>query len=85
MSSSGGLRNQYAIRVGVHLDSRWAARFDGMTLAVQSDGTTVLSGIIPDQAALYGVLQKLRDAGAPLVSVVPLDGGARSADRSHRA
>jgi hypothetical protein len=56
-----------------------------MTLAVQSDGTTVLSGIIPDQAALYGVLQKLRDAGAPLVSVVPLDGGARSADRTHRA
>ncbi len=60
---------QYDIRVKGHLDARWAAWFDGLTLTNESDGTTVIRGPVVDQAALHGVLQKLRDLGMPLVSV----------------
>jgi hypothetical protein len=70
---------QSEIRVTGHLDSRWAARFDGLSLTRADDGTTVLRGPIVDQAALHGVLQKLRDIGVPLVSVtqLPTEGGNR--------
>ena len=60
---------QYDIRVQGHLDARWAAWFDGLSLTNESDGTTVINGPVVDQAALHGVLQKLRDLGVPLVSV----------------
>jgi hypothetical protein len=59
----------YDIRIAGHLDSRWAAWFDGMSLTTESDGTTVLSGPVVDQSALHGLLQKVRDVGLPLVSV----------------
>jgi len=57
------------IRIEGHLDARWAAWFDGLTLTHSSDGTTVIRGPIADQAALHGLLQKVRDLGLPLVSV----------------
>jgi hypothetical protein len=60
----------YEIRVRGHLESRWAAWFDGMTLTHGSDGTTNISGVVVDQAALHGLLHTLRDTGLPLVSVV---------------
>jgi len=60
---------QYEIRLAGHLDQRWAEWFDGLTLTHQSDGTTVLQGPVVDQAALHGLLQKVRDLGLPLVSV----------------
>ena len=59
----------YQIRVRGHLDSRWSAWFDGMTLTRESDGTTNISGPVVDQAALHGLLATLRDTGLPLVSV----------------
>ena len=59
---------QYEIRLAGHLDQRWAAWFDGLTLTHQDDGTTVLHGPVVDQAALHGLLQKIRDLGLPLVS-----------------
>ena len=59
----------YEIRLAGHLDARWAARFDGLALRHEADGTTVLSGPIADQTALHGVLQRVRDLGIPLVSV----------------
>lgn len=59
----------YEIRLVGHLDARWAARFDGLALRLEPDGTTVLSGSIVDQAALHGLLQRVRDLGIPLVSV----------------
>jgi hypothetical protein len=59
----------YEIRLAGHLDARWAARWPGLELRHEADGTTVLRGSIPDQAALHGVLQQLRDLGIPLVSV----------------
>ena len=60
---------RYEIRLQGHLDSRWVAWFDGLSLTSEDDGTTVLRGPIVDQAALHGVLQKIRDLGLPLVSV----------------
>ncbi len=63
---------QYEIRVRGHLEPRWAAWFDGLSLSIESDGTTVIRGPVVDQAALHGLLQKLRDVGLPLVSLTPL-------------
>jgi len=64
---------QYEIRVKGHLGSRWAAWFDGLTLTNESDGTTLIRGQVVDQAALYGLLQKIRDMGLPLVSVTQVE------------
>ena len=60
---------QYEIRLAGHLDQRWAEWFDGLSLTPHDDGTTVLRGPVVDQAALHGLLQKVRDLGLPLVSV----------------
>ena len=66
---------QYEIRVNGHLGSRWAAWFDGLNLTTEDDGTTVLRGSVVDQAALHGLLAKLRDLGIPLVSLTELTAG----------
>jgi hypothetical protein len=65
----------YEIRVKGHLGSHWAAWFDGLSLTHEGDGTTVLRGPVVDQAALHGLLNKLRDVGIALVSLtqVPSD------------
>lgn len=63
----------YEIRLNGHLDSRWAAWFDGLSLTNDSDGTTRIHGPVGDQAALHGLLQKVRDVGLPLVSVTQVD------------
>jgi hypothetical protein len=60
---------RYEIRLKGHLDTRWAAWFDGLTVTRDSDGTTVIGGPVADQAALHGLLQKTRDLGLPLISV----------------
>ena len=63
----------YRIRLRGHLDARWAPWFDGLTLTRESDGTTLIQGPVQDQAALHGLLQKVRDVGLPLISVIPHD------------
>ena len=63
----------YEIRVKGHLDARWGAWFDGLSLTHESDGTTILYGPVVDQAALHGLLRKVRDLGLPLVSVIHVD------------
>jgi hypothetical protein len=63
---------QYEIRVRGHLGSRWAAWFDGLELSAEDDGTTVIRGPVTDQAALHGLIQRLRDIGLPLVSILPV-------------
>ena len=68
MSSS-----RYEIRIKGHLSSRWASRFDGMTLTARADGTTVIEGPVVDQAALHGLLNKVGDLGLPLLSVTRTD------------
>lgn len=71
-TSSGhprGHAGRYEIRIQGHLGSRWAVRFDGMTLTAHSDGSTTLDGHVVDQAALHGLLRTLRDTGLPLLSL----------------
>ena len=63
----------YEIRLKGHLDNRWAARFDGLSLTHESNGTTVLRGPLVDQAALHGVLQIIRDLALPLISVTHVE------------
>ena len=62
----------YEIRVKGHLDSRWAAWFDGLELT-RDGGATVVRGRVADQAALHGLLHRMRDIGLPLISVVQVD------------
>jgi hypothetical protein len=61
--------SHYVIRVKGHLDPRWATWFDGMRLTKEADGTTTIDGPVADQAALHGLLRKLRDVGIPLISL----------------
>jgi hypothetical protein len=74
-TSAGGPHGagRYEIRLKGHLNGRWAAWFDGLSLTKVSDGTTVISGRVVDQAALHGLLEKVRDLGLPLVSVTQVD------------
>lgn len=58
------------IRVKGHLDNRWAAWFDGLTITREDNGDTLLMGPVVDQAALHSLLRKVRDLGLPLVSVI---------------
>ena len=60
---------RYEIRLTGHLDAHWTTWFDGLSVSREVDGTTVIAGQIADQAALHGVLQRVRDLGLPLVSV----------------
>lgn len=64
---------RYKIRIKGHLAPRWAGWFDGLALTAEPDGTTVLQGWVVDQAALHGLLQKLRDVGLPLISVAEVE------------
>lgn len=63
----------YQIEVKGHLDSRWTDWFDGLTIAHLANGNTLVVGSIRDQAALHGVLTKIRDLGLPLIAVNCLD------------
>jgi hypothetical protein len=64
---------QYEILIDGHIGARWEAWFDGFSITGGPDGTTVLCGDVVDQAALHGLLQKLRDLGIPLRSLMPVD------------
>lgn len=59
----------YEIRLKDHLDSRWSEWFEGLTITLEESGSTLLSGPLADQAALHGILKKVRDLGLTLLSV----------------
>ena len=59
----------YEIRLRGRLDPRWAGRFDAMTVTADADGNALVRGPVADQAALHGLLARLRDLGLPLLSV----------------
>ena len=65
----------YQIRVNGHLDLQWADWFGGLSITLEDNGDTLLTGPVVDQAALHGLLKKVRDLGMPLVSVSPLEHG----------
>ncbi|MBN1658263.1 MAG: hypothetical protein JXA93_07680 [Anaerolineae bacterium] len=65
----------YQIRIKGHLGCEWADWFGGLKITLDEDGDTLLTGLVADQAALYGLLKKVRNLGMPLVSVGPVDAG----------
>jgi hypothetical protein len=71
----------YQIRLKGHLSSQWTDWFEGLTITLEEDGDTLLTGPVVDQAALHGLLKKVRDLGMPLVSVSPVE--SRPADVSN--
>ncbi len=62
----------YQIRLKDHLGREWTNWFEGLTIRLEEDGDILLTGPVIDQAALHGLLKKVRDLGLPLVSVVPV-------------
>ena len=73
MTPPANARATYEIRLRGHLDSHWAERLGISQLTRNPDGTTVLSGIAEDQAALHGLLLRIRDLALPLISVQRID------------
>jgi hypothetical protein len=69
----------YEIRIKGHLSSQWTDWFEGLTITLEEDGDTLLTGPVIDQAALHGLLKKVRDLGSPLVSVSPVESGQADA------
>jgi hypothetical protein len=65
----------YQIRIKGQLDSQWTDWFEGLTIKVEEDGDTLLTGPVVDQAALHGLLKRVRDLGMPLVSVCTVEPG----------
>jgi hypothetical protein len=65
----------YAIRIKGHLDDRWTAWFGGLTVTLEDNGDTLLFGPVVDQAALHGLLRKVRDLGLPLLEVRRVEPG----------
>ncbi len=63
----------YQIRLQGHLDAQWTSWFAGLTVTLAANGETVLTGPVVDQAALHGLLRKVRDLGMPLLSVVCIE------------
>jgi hypothetical protein len=65
----------YQIRIEGHLGHQWKGWFGDLSISLEADGATVLTGPVIDQTALYGLLKKVRDLGTPLVSVVRVKPG----------
>lgn len=65
----------YEIRLKGHLNPQWAAWFEGLSITLEDNGETLLAGPVADQAALHGLLKKVRDLGLPLLSVNCMSGG----------
>ena len=70
-------RQQYRIQIRGHIPASWSDWFDGLALTQQPDGVTVINGSFPDQAALFGMLWRIRDLGIPLISVVSVENEER--------
>ena len=69
----------YQIRIKGHLGPRWNEWFGGLTITLEDNGDTLITGPVADQAALHGLLKRVRDLGIPLISVSPVDASRRDA------
>ena len=76
-ATRGRVPATYHLRVEGHLDQHWAPWFGDLTLTQESDGTTSFTGVISDQAALHGMLSKIRDLGVTLISVARVEPPSR--------
>ena len=77
-------RQQYQIRVKGHISDRWSTWFDGMALHREECGETTLTGELPDQTALHGILMKIRDLGLMLLEVKFLDPAKNDLNHTNR-
>jgi hypothetical protein len=75
----------YQIRIKGHLGREWTDWFEGLTISLEDNGDTLLTGAVVDQAALHGLLKKVRDLGLPLVSVSPIEPGPSTTLRTGQA
>jgi hypothetical protein len=71
----------YRIRIKGHLGPEWSDWFGGLTVTLEDSGETLLTGPVVDQAALHGLLRKVRDLGMPLLSVCPVEPGEAEASQ----
>jgi hypothetical protein len=71
-----GQPRTYQIRIKGHLGPQWTDWFGGLAITLDDSGDTLLTGPVIDQAALHGLLRKLRDVGLPLISISPVEEGA---------
>ena len=69
----------YQIRIKGHLGRQWTDWFGGLTITLEDNGETLLTGTVVDQAALHGVLRKVRDVGMPLLSIIRVTPGQADA------
>lgn len=69
----------YQIRLKGHLGEEWTDWFEGLSITLEENGETLLTGLVVDQAALYGLLRKVRDLGLPLLSVISVESGPADA------
>ena len=74
-----GTPTVYQIRLKGHLGREWTDWFAGLAITLEENGDTLLTGLVVDQAALHGLLKKVRDLGMPLVSVTPVEPGQADA------
>jgi hypothetical protein len=74
-ATSSGQPPVYQIRIKGHLSQQWADWFEDLTITLEANGETLLCGPVVDQAALHGLLKKVRDLGMPLLSVVSISSG----------
>ena len=75
----------YQIRIMGHLSGQWTDWFGGLTITLEDNGDTLLTGPVVDQAALYGLLRRVRDVGMPLVSVMPVEPGPSTTPETGQA
>ena len=75
------MKQYYEIVIRGHLTSQWGEILEGMEITCKEDGNTCLSGSLPDQAALYGLLMRLRDLGMELLSVEPVQSHTKEVEK----
>ena len=91
MSNEGGAKLEadqpviYQIRIKGHLGQRWMDWFEGLTITLEEDGTTLLNGAVLDQSALHGILKKVRDLGMPLLSVNSVEPSQQGGSEGNRS
>lgn len=85
MKIDSGQPTAYQIRIRGHLDARWTDWFGGLAITLEDNGDTLLTGTVADQAALHGLLKRVRDLGTPLLSVNRVNPGPAERPESEQS